>query len=119
MRKLLCLLILVGAFFAIAPVATHADTLDQYNAKSCEPGEKEAIAQYTTAQPFGRKTFDESLRYADDERYYKLSEYQHSKGGEVKYCQIKVNETLNVISVIAVMISAITGLIYTRSQDAA
>lgn len=119
MRKLLCLLALCCALIGLVPVGVHADSLTEYQSKSCEPGENAVIAQYTTDKPKGTHTYDESTRYHGDKRYYELGSYEHETGGEVKFCQIKVNETLNIISVIAIMVSAAFGLFFTRSQDAA
>lgn len=118
MRTVLCLLLLCSLTIGGTPVMASAASYEQYRKTTCEPGEKEVAARFTLDERTGEKIYDESTRYDGDKRYYKLTDYRDDQGGEVKYCQIMINETLNVISVIAVMVGALMGLLYMRSQDA-
>lgn len=118
MRKVLCLLMICGLIIGPTPVIASAATYQEYRSTTCEPGEKEVAARFTFDERSGDTTYNETSRYKDDKRYYKLTSYRDAQGGEVKYCQIMINETLNVISVVAIMVGALMGLLYMRSQDA-
>lgn len=100
------------------PVIGYADSLKDYKSKSCLPGEKEVVARYVVDTQSSKRVYDETTRYTNDSRYYELGNYRDASRGEVTYCQIKVNETLNLISVIAIMTGAFMGLLFTRSQNA-
>lgn len=118
MRKVLCLFFMCCLLTTALPAIGHADSLEDYRAKTCEPGEKEVVAHYTIDAQSGTRVYDETSRYTNDSRYYELGNFRDASRGEVTYCQIKVNETLNLISVIAIMTGALMGLLFTRSQDA-
>ncbi len=121
MNKKLSIVFSVLIITLISAAHVSADVANpQFSTKKCKPGEKEVTATYSSDKPFGRRTHDETKKYANNPNYYELTAEGHSFGGTIKYCQKYSSSNTKLIGAVVggVVIVAVGGLFLIRRNSA-
>jgi hypothetical protein len=112
---------LTGVLLFIPTATTSADMINpEFNTKHCKPGEKEITASYSSKEPFGPRTSDETKKYENNPNFYELSSHGSSFGGEVKYCQTGKDLNNNIVGggIAGIVALAVIGLVWLRRRSA-
>lgn len=112
-------LLLLVLFLPAAQVS--ADLVNpEFNTKHCKSGEKEIVATYSSKEPFGPRTSDETKKYENNPNYYELSSQGSSFGGKVKYCQTGSDTSTKLlgVGVAGLVVLSILGLVWLRRRRA-
>lgn len=114
--------LLIIAVLLVVPASTAlADVVSSdYYSRHCRPGEKEITAAFSSKEPFGPRTSDETIKYKNNPNYYELTSHTSSFGGAVKYCQIGQNSDTKLVGagIAGLMVIAVLGLVWIRRRSA-